>query len=435
MKKTIALFLAVIMLAACMPLSASAANLSWDGNQTFSGGTSTISAGNTVTVTGNIVNKGDIVVEYGATLVIGNGATLVVNGSGRIINNGNIVVDNGGTLNLASTGKDSTNCVLSNSGKITVKSTATCIVANGAYVYNAGTIENVEGIIKNGTINHKAVMPVLTSASYSKTETWNRKDTTVNFQVKYFYYNMDLEAGGDNDLAYRDETRYSSRTEDWIEQGNTLFITIIPDEDTGCWIDTTRMKLVVNGHIVTATDTTDKGHAVFAIDPTNSITSSVYSTAYKDIVRLFTVELPNNESYYIITRNNEIEKTTVEYGKILSFRVVLNPDYDKSEGNYVVYVNGYAQVQDTNQSGMDPDANEFGYYDISTNRKGEVITEGGMQSDIKITVMGVAPNERVDLMQNIVSFIQEIFSVIKSIFDYFADIFQGIGNIGGGIGG
>ena len=59
-----------------------------------------------------------------------------------------------------------------------------------------------------------------------------------------------------------------------------------------------------------------------------------------------------------------------------------------------------------------------------------MVTEGGVQSDITITVMGVAPNERVDMMINIVSFIKEIFDVIKSIFEYFADLFTGLGSIG-----
>lgn len=437
MKKTISVILATIMMfMLCVPMTAFAANTTWATTQTYTTST-TIHTGDTVTITGTctVQDNAVLTVQEGAVLIIANGGTLVISGNGSLVNNGTVTVDNGGTLSLTAVGSSANSAALVNNGKFTVKSAAVCILSKNAYAFNTGVIENAEKIITEGTLNHKVQMPFIGAVNYKKTETWNRTDMTVNFEVKHFYYNMDKEEGGDTDLAYRDENRYHMQDADWVEQGNTLFITIVPEDGIGCWVDSARMQLVANGTRINAIDRTDSGNAVFRIEPTNALSLSVYSTAYKDIVKIYTVELPNNDAYYVITNNNEVGKTTVEYGKVLSFRVVLNPEYDKSEGNYVVYVNSYAMVQKDviQDGGMASDTNDFGYYDVSTNPKGEITTEGGMQSDITIQVMGVVPNDRIDLMTNIASFVKEIFDVIKSIFSYFKDIFSGLGSIGGNV--
>ena len=79
---------------------------------------------------------------------------------------------------------------------------------------------------------------------------------------------------------------------------------------------------------------------------------------------------------------------------------------------------------------MEPD--EFGYYDVTGPILSEgMATEGGVQDDISIQVMGVAANERQEMIGSLVGFIQEIFSVFKEIFSYFGDLFSGLGNLGG----
>lgn len=427
MKKTISLILATIMMCMfCLPITAFAADYPWTGNETYTS-PQTMTAGNTYTVSGTYTVKSTLTVNEGATLVIAKGGTLIISENGSLINNGTVVIDNGGALNLTAIGSSTTTAALVNTGKFTIKSTGICVLAKESYAFNTGVMENVEKMVVDGTLSHQVQMPQIGTVSYKYTETWNRKPIDVDFQVAYYTYGE-----GSGDLDYRNESLYSNANSAWIEQGNTAFIAIIPEDGDGDWIDTGRMKLVVNGQLLSAMDKTDNGHAVFGIQPTSSVATSVYSTAYKDIVKIFEVELPSTEGYYVITSNNEIDVATVEFGKILSFRVVLAPDYDKSEGSYVVYVNGEPQVdRNTIQDGgMEAGTNDFGYYDISTNTKGQITTDGGIQSDITINVMGVAPNDRIETMTGIVSFIQEIFAVIKSIFDYFADIFKGLGSIG-----
>lgn len=427
MKKTISLILVTVMMCMfCLPLTAFAADNAWAGNQTFTDA-QTVATGNTLTVTGTYTVKNKLTVDAGATLTIASGGTLVISENGSLVNNGTVVINNGGTLNLTATGSSATTAALVNTGKFTIKSTAVCVLGSESYAFNTGVMENVEKMVVDGKLNHQVQIPQIGTVSYKYTETWNRERLDVDFQVQYYTYEE-----GSGDLDYRNESLYSNATSAWIEQGNTAFITIIPEDGEGDWIDTGRMKLIVNGQVLSPMDKTDNGHAVFSIQPTSAVSTAVYSTAYKDIVKIFEVELPNTEGYYVITSNNEIDVATVEFGKVLSFRVVLAPDYDKSEGSYVVYVNGEPQVdRNTIQDGgMEAGTNDFGYYDISTDTKGQITTAGGVQSDITITVMGIAPNDRIETITGIVSFIQEIFAVIKSIFEYFADIFKGLGNIG-----
>ena len=57
-------------------------------------------------------------------------------------------------------------------------------------------------------------------------------------------------------------------------------------------------------------------------------------------------------------------------------------------------------------------------------------TEGGVQEDVEIQVMGVSSNASQAQMSGIVGFIQQIFSVIQEIFSYFMGMFEGLGNLG-----
>ena len=138
-------------------------------------------------------------------------------------------------------------------------------------------------------------------------------------------------------------------------------------------------------------------------------------TAQKDLVKLFDITLPRTEAYYVISKDGDVDNITVEYGKTFSFRVVLSPDYDKSD--CYCYINTLY---------VEPD--EFGYYDVTGPIVSEgMATAGGVQEDISIAVMGVSANERKEMVNSLVGFIQEIFSVFKEIFSYFSDIFTGLG--------
>ena len=159
--------------------------------------------------------------------------------------------------------------------------------------------------------------------------------------------------------------------------------------------------------------------AVFTVVPTNAFKIEVTSTEYDDIVKIFDITLPKTEAYYVITDKNEVERVDVEFGKTLSFRVVLEEEYDKSD--YYVYVNSLYQ-----------EPADFGYYRIAGPLTSDgFATAGGVQDDLTITVMGVTSNESQEQLSGIVAMLQEIFSIIKEIFSYFTSIFDGLGSIGG----
>ena len=78
---------------------------------------------------------------------------------------------------------------------------------------------------------------------------------------------------------------------------------------------------------------------------------------------------------------------------------------------------------------MEPD--EYGYYDITGRIVSEgMATDGGVQEDVEIQVMGVSSNKSQAQMSGIVGFIQQIFSIIQEIFSYFMGMFEGLGNLG-----
>jgi hypothetical protein len=184
------------------------------------------------------------------------------------------------------------------------------------------------------------------------------------------------------------------------------------------------MQLTAGGQNVPVTEheeiPNDRG--VFCISPANALELGVYSTAYKDLVKIFEIILPNTEGYYVISKDGDVDTATVEYGKVFSFRVVLAPEYDKSDS--YVYVNAFY---------MEPD--EYGYYDVTGRIVDEgMASEGGVQEDIEIQVMGVSSNERQAQMSSLVGFIQQIFSVIEEIFSYFLGLFDGLGEGLGNLG-
>ena len=92
MKKTIAILLSCIMLLACVPFTASAADVTWNAVDTKTI-PETINAGTTVMVTGTYTVATTLTVMEGAQLVIQDGGSLVFAGdTGRIINSGKITV-------------------------------------------------------------------------------------------------------------------------------------------------------------------------------------------------------------------------------------------------------------------------------------------------------------------------------------------------------
>lgn len=419
MKKALAILLASIMLLACVPFSASAANdIEVSGQLTYDQAV-TIPEGDNYIITGQVNVTQPIYINAGGSLTIVEGGSIICTGEqGRIINSGTITVESKGTLYLGGTGTSLNSATLVNekSGLIDLKINSQCTLANDSVAYNYGTIKNIDRMTINGDLSHEVTIFGSFSVDYNYLETYNRKDITVDFSVGYYLYKQNH-----SDLDYTESGNYTilaSEQAILVPHGQKLFIMITPEEGFGDWVDVGRMQLTAGGQSVEAQEVIDNDRGVFCITPSNALALGVYSTSYKDIVKLFDITLPRTDAYYVVTKDGDVDEVTVEYGKMLSFRLVLSPDYDKSEP--YVYVNSCYILPD-----------EYGYFDITGPIVAEgMATSGGVTEDVTISVMGVSANESQAMMGSLVGFIQEIFAVIEEIFSYFFGIFEDLGNLG-----
>ena len=435
MKKTIAALLACIMIIACVPFTALAASETisgvemWDTSKTIAQG-DTITITGTVTVSNTVTNRGAIVIE---------GGSLIIAGAGRLYNEGTVTVKankNGtkGSIMFNGTGTDANSATLYNAknGVISIASTCTGIIGENSTAYNYGDIVNSDLINIEGELLHNVTIPGSYSLDFDYRETWNRLPTTVRFDVSYYMYEP-----GDTDDAYTNIDNFKkypcdTKTDVLVPDGEKLFVMITPKigaDGTGEWVDASRIKIKAEKttHEVTTILDTKSENAVrileyggvFTVTPSNSFEIEVATKKYQDLVKIFDITLPRTEAYYVITDNNDVDRVDVEFGDTLSFRVVLEEEYDKSD--VYVYVNSLYQ-----------EPADYGYYRISGPLMSDgFATAGGVQDDLTITVMGVTSNESQEQMSGIVAMLQEIFSIIKEIFSYFTSIFDGLGSIGG----
>ncbi len=414
MKKFLAILLSCIMLLACVPFSASAAD--WTATTVISVAQT---VGETVHITGTYTVTAALTISENGAIVIENGGSLIITGSsGRLINDGILTVKKGGTLNLSGTGGELSNASFINNvnGVFSIENGASCYLSKTATAFNYGTINNIDRMDIKGNLSHQVTIPGEFTVDYTYDETWNRQNISVDFGVGYYTYKE-----GDSDLDYTETSSYTAcltTTSILVPHGQKLFILISPEDGVGDWVDVGRMQLTVGGQSLSAQEIVDNDRGVFCIVPANALTVGVYSTEYKDIVKVFEITLPSTEGYYVISKDGDVDLANVEYGKTFSFRVVLSSEYDKSD--YYAYVNAFYMEHD-----------EYGYYDITGPIVDEgMATEGGVQGDIEIQIMGVSANARAEMITGLVGFIQQIFEVIKEIFSYFTGIFDGLGNLG-----
>lgn len=411
MKKTISVVLAVIMMLAVCPVVSFAAS-TWATGSTIGTGEYTEAVNTTgtgtVTIGGTVTMRNSLTVTEGVTLRIATGATLVMSGANAkliVSKNATVLVESSGTVLMQSAS------IFENNGTIELKSGSNFNINDGARGNNNSVIENISriNVSENGYLYHKVSIPNSFSTSYKASETWNRKAMTIQFSPSYF-----LDAGAQSDTEYLTakytpvQTVTGGYTDVYVEHNTKIYVKItVPDGD-GDFIDVCRMLLTAGGQTVTC----DRG--VFMITPMNAMTLNVVSTKYADVVKLFKIELPKTDGYYVALMDGTVGETIVEFGKTLQFHVVVGPDYDKS--TYSVYVNT-AELQ--------PD--EYGYYDVTgpIDNDGNMATAGGVQQALTIKVMGVTSNKLIGTMTDVVGFIQQIFSVIKSIIAFFADLFKG----------
>lgn len=419
MKKIIAILLACLMLLTCMPVASFAANSEIATNSMLTSDM-TVSKGDTLSVKSDWMISAILTIDEGATLVVEDGGYITISSTGQLINNGTIIIKAKGAILSKGTGTGENGASFINGAKgvVTPNAKSYFCIEDGTYAYNKGTIDNIENMTIRGMLYHFVQYPKSFQVTYRKTEMYTRVDTTVDFTVEHV---SDSEL--DSDTAYLTASNYKSvpASGGWCEHGVKEYILITPEDGDGDWVDTGRMKLGVNGTVFETEERIDNDRGVFTITPVGSMKIEVLTTGYKEIVKLFTIVLPQTEGYYVKSKDGDVGEVTVEYGKTFSFSVVLNEDYDQSD--FYAYVNGVS---------LEPD--EYGYFDITGEIKDyEMATAGGVRNDISITIMGVRSNESAENMEGIVGFIKQIFDTIQSIFGYFTDMFSSIfGGLGGG---
>lgn len=418
MKKTFAILLACIMLIASVPFSASAAPI---GNKTVAAG-ETWEIGEDTFITERLENNGKIVIKAGCSLTFtGNNAQLV--------NNGTVEVRNDARIHFAGKGKGLNSTLINNeNGSIVFYANSTGYFEKGSEGINDGNITNITNMDVVGTLMHKVSVPGSFYEDYDYRLTWNRKPITVFFEVSYFMYEE-----GDTDDAYTDIANYTlcpTDTSVYVYHGDKIFIMVTPKHNpdktkSGNWVDPARMNLFAGTTKIDVTTVIPTGSelasnenpeyaGVYSFTPSNAVAVEFGAKDYKDIVKIFDITLPRTEAYYVITDNNDVDRVDVEFGKTLSFRVVLEPDYDKSD--VYVYVNSLYQ-----------EPAEYGYYRIAGPFTSDgFATDGGVQNDLTITVMGITSNESQEQLGGFVSMIQEIVALIQEIFSYFSDLFAGL---------
>lgn len=412
MKKTIAILLACIMLISCAPILSFAADTTITESGTLTEPL-VIASGDTLTIKSTWTLAAPLTINEGAALVVEAGGWLTVAPGGQLINNGTITVETKGGIQSAGsgTGEADASFINGESGEVNLAKNSFFRIERGTYAYNKGKIKNIDRMTVDGTLNHWIVYPQDWSATYKATEMWDRTAKTVRFTVEHVN-DGDL----DSDTGYTVASNYKAvpSSGGWCEHGVKEYILITPEDGAGDWVDTGRMQLVVNGSVFDTSERIDNDRGVFTITPVDSMEISIRSYSYKEIVKLFEIELPRTEGYYVKAKDGEVDSITVEYGKTFSFTVVLSEEYDKSD--FYAYANGVY---------LEPD--QYGYFDIT----GPIVDysmlpSGGVQEDISITIMGVQSNASAEQANSIINFVKEIFDIIQSIFSYFGDLFSGI---------
>lgn len=424
MKKTIAILLACIMLIGCAPIMSFAADTTYDVAGTIAADL-TVNSGDKLIISSTQTLSANLTISEGATLEIAEGGYLTIAGTGRLINNGHILVKKGGAIHSNGSGAGVNGAPFYNSetGVVDLNNNSYFCIERGTVAYNKGTINNIDRMTVNGALYHFVVFPNNFTVTYRNTEMWDRVEKDVYFSIDVLSesnpdFTTDtsyLVASNYDNVNTLPETTADGKHGDWYEHKVKLYILITPEEGKGDWVDTGRMQLVINGTVFDSSERIDNDRGIFTITPVGSMNVEVLSTNYKDIVKLFEIELPSSEGYYVKAKDGEVDSVIVEYGKTFSFTVVLNEDYDKSD--FYAYANGCYLTPD-----------EYGYFDITGPIKEDytMANAGGVQNDISITIMGVSSNASKEQANSIVNFIKEIFEVIQSIFGYFGDLFSGL---------
>ena len=298
-------------------------------------------------------------------------------------------------------------------GKLTVEEGGSLIIdkESGITIYNGGELY-VDGILSNagridnlGVAAAKITFPSLyecnlqgyLQVSYASSYSGSAYDDITGGTISY------IPVSDDGESIYAPINQYLYIVAHIIEP--------VADRDK---FDDATMKVFLNGVEVPYKQ---DNHSTF-LGTAGKISYSSWIND-DDFLNTYKIDLPNKEGYQVVGREGEMGATDqtvyLKYGKPFSFRVDIDPAYDKSP--YQVYiVSGYGWTNmDTSTILKDlepakPDAN--GYYTIPS-----------VESDYTIFVMGVIENATVEKVGGIFEQVKSIFEMIRKFFAQFLALF------------
>ena len=357
MKKTISVLLAVLMIVMCVPLTAGAAttkNLtafqatlsSTEASQWI------IPAGVTVTVP----NGSSLSIQDGVTLTVAEGGTLNLLGSCNVLEGGTLLVD-GNIINAAA--------------KLHANADASWGVAKARVRFPALSDYGLRGKIR---------VSVASGNAYD------------DLNPDFIYNNIDIDTAG-QDL--------------YFPLNKMLFIKaeVIEHGDENKYDDQYQLVYLSGVEV-------PYGQGMHSIMLGNAGDISFSEWDEEACLRQFKIEIPAKDGYAVYGRYGEQSLGSavyLKYGKPFSFRVDVDPDYDKSP--YAVYiVEGYGinespsnLIKNLQLEPAAPDAD--GYYTIPS-----------VKSDYTIYVLGVIDNATVDKVSGIFEMVKNVFDMIVRFF-------------------
>ena len=318
-----------------------------------------------------LISYTDYFVEAGEVITVPADATL------QVVNSCKLTIQEGATLNIL--------------GNV--------IVHEGGQLIVDGNITNADKITNRGSAVAKINFPNLESVGLNG---------IINVSYAVSYSGSAYDDIDPNTLSYTPVSAEGESVYLPLNQYVYFIAHIIEPNASRDKFDDALMKVRLKG--VEIPYTQGNHHTLLTV--AGDISYSQW-TNDNDFLNTYRIDLPNNkEGYSVYGREGEASATDMtvylKYGKPFSFRVEIDPAYDKSP--YKVYiVSGYGWTNmDTSTILQDlepatPDAN--GYYTIPS-----------VESDYTVFVMGVIKNETVEKVGGIFEQVKSIFEMIRKFF-------------------
>lgn len=387
MKKVISVFLAVLMIACCVPVSVFAASSS-----------ETFNASANFTSSIQLLSDVEYIIPNGVTMTVPSNLTLYIPAHARL------TVSEGGKLNVL--------------GSI--------VIMDFGELYAAGIIDHGSNIEVAKNADNAAAMVQMRYPDLNDDAVKLADKITVKFSYDGAEEQTVPVGGGSYYVPLNKEIKIDAHI---IEPTANL-----PASQQRDKFDDSLLKIKFNnvGLSYVAGAKADTGYFTTTATTGGDITFAKW-TNDNDFLTTKRIVLPSGEGYEVLPRfPDKVQRTedgtiVVKYGEPFSFYVDLDEAYDMS--NYEVYIyNGYGWLnlgEENQETGdleigklrAEPDAN--GYFNVSQ-----------VTGDLTISVQGVMKNATINLIGNLLETFRNIFNMLKEFIESLKDLFSGFSNNG-----